>query len=145
MKALSKAAIILSLAAVAAPAAAFDTSKYTPNGSLSFEEIMPLIKQSAKLAREVAGELARSRLREDDVLCLGVRFGNNWVHLGGARVSPYVCEFRKRWLHIRATVRVTGRKGEVYTGPTRAAMRNAANVTETKPVWKWTNEPPPDK
>lgn len=145
MTPLFKAAVVLVLAAVSAPAVAFDTSKYTPNGSLSFEEVMPLIRQSPALAREVAKELVRSELRADDVFCEGVRFGNNWVHLGGARVSPYICEFKKRRLHIQATVRVTGRKGQVFKGPTKAAMRNATTVTETRPLWKWTDEPPPGK
>jgi len=60
--------------------------------------------------------------------------------LGGLRVSPYACDFGALWLQIRATVRITARKGQAFEAITDKAMNSATNVSQTNLIWKWTTE-----
>jgi hypothetical protein len=71
-----------------------------------------------------------------------VRFPGQWTHLGGARVSPYSCDFGGKWLKIDTTGRVTDRRGRIFETITPEAMKNATTVSETNPTWKWTSADP---
>src|SRR5919204_5339355 len=96
-----------------------------------------------KKRRARAKLAARTVLRmmiQEDVTCLGMRFPGQWKHLGGVRVSPYACDFGAMWLQIRASVRVTDRRGQSFTTTTDKAMNDATNVGETNLTWKWTSE-----
>ncbi len=53
------------------------------SGSVSFEEIVPLLQQQALLY-----EYLTSTLNIEEVGS-GTRLGRQWVHLGGARIAPY--------------------------------------------------------
>ena len=44
----------------------------------------------------------------------------------------YACDFGGKWLHIRATVRITDRHGEAFETITAKAMKNLN--------WEWTTE-----
>jgi hypothetical protein len=143
---LAWAAIALAALIVSAPAKAFDTSQLGQGGSLLLGDIMPLIEQSPALKREVADEAVKIGKKPEEILCGGMRFSGRWVELGGARVSPYICGFGdKRFLEIRATVRLTSASGKVFEKVTPAALKNASQVRETKPTWKWLTEDPRSK
>jgi hypothetical protein len=137
--------VLLALVISATPAMAFDTTKLGQGGTLMLDEIMPLIGKAPALRGEVIQALAERKKRADEIICSGYRFPREWVHLGGARVSPYACDFGGKWLEIKATVRVAGRSRQVYDTITPGAMMNAVRVAETDPIWTWSNEPPPEK
>jgi hypothetical protein len=138
------AAVIATLTGPA-PAMAFDTGKLGQGGTLLLDDLMPLIGKTAALKREVDQALVEGTRKAADVICSGMRFPGQWVHLGGSRVSPYTCDFGVKWLQIRATVRITDGSGRVYETITRAAMKNASRVSETSLTWRWTSEEPPDQ
>ena len=140
------AVIALAALIVSGPAKAFDTSQLGQGGSLLLGDIMPLIEQSPALKREIVDEAAKIGKKSDEILCGGMRFSGRWVELGGARVSPYICGFGdRRFLEIRATVRLTSASGKVFEKVTPAALKNASQVRETKPTWKWLTEDPRSK
>jgi hypothetical protein len=122
------------------PAIAFDTTKLGQRGTLGSDEIMPVIAQSRRLQEEVKQALAE--LKRDWFSCWGMRFPGQWLQLGGKRVAPYTCDFGAKWLVIRADVRISDRRGRVFKKITPEAMRNATNVSETRPRWEWTAEDP---
>src|SRR5260370_25076566 len=126
----------------ASPAMAFDTSKLGQGGSLPLSDIMPLIGKSTQLQGEVNKVLAEAKKKPDDLLCDGMRFPGQWVHLGGERVSPYTCDFGTKWLQIDAAVRITDRNSRPVETITPTAMKNATKVSETNLTWKWTTEDP---
>ncbi len=55
-------------------------------------------------------------------------------NLGGLRVSPYSCDFGAKWLGIDATVRITGRRGEVFETITPRAMTTDGDPAK-EPPW----------
>jgi hypothetical protein len=132
-----RAAAALLAVLVATPALGFDTSKLGQRGSLSLEDIMPVVEQSPRLKAEVDKALAELKKKPDDIICHGMRFPGIWKELGGARVAPYQCEFGARNLEISTTVRVTSTQGKVFDKPSTEAMRQAEKVAETNPKWKW--------
>jgi hypothetical protein len=130
-------------AAIVASAMAFDTAGLGQGGSVVMTDIMPLIEQSPPLKREVTEAAAKIGKKPDDVVCGGMRFSGRWTHLGGYRVSPYICMFGDdRFLEIRADVRITGRNGKAFDKVTPDAMKNASRIHETRPTWRWLNEDP---
>src|SRR5215470_5722981 len=128
----------------AAPAMAFDAGKLGQAGTLTLDELTALIGKSAKLKSEVNQALADNNKKLTEIMCSGMRFPGQWVHLGGLRVAPYTCDFGAKWLQIRASVRVTGRGGRAFETITPEAMKNARDVSETNLTWKWTTEEPPE-
>jgi len=138
----ARSTILLRAAAIAlllgtSPAVAFDTAKLGQRGTLSSDEIMPLIKQSRRLRQDFKQALAENK--RDSVSCDGMRFPGQWEELGGQRVAPYACHIGSKWLIVRANVRITDRRGRVFEKITPEAMRNATNVRETSPRWEWTD------
>jgi hypothetical protein len=127
---------------VASPALAFDTSKLGQGGTLPLTDLMPVIGKSVGLQKEVKQALGEGGKQEDDVICDGMRFPGQWIHLGGERVSPYTCNFGAKWLQIHATVKIMDRNGRVFDTITPKAMKNASKVSETNLTWKWTTEDP---
>jgi hypothetical protein len=121
-------------------ALAFDTSKLGQWGSLPLEDLASIIAKSARLQEEISEVLSEGNKKQEDVTCLGMRFPGQWKHLGGVRVSPYTCDFGAMWLQIRASVRVTDRRGQSFKTTTEKAMNDATNVSETNLTWKWTSE-----
>jgi hypothetical protein len=123
--------------AICSKAAAFDSRQLEQGGSLPLNEIKPLIEQSETLKQEVEHRLATTKASADSVICVGKRFPRQWHKLGGARVSPYRCEFADKWLIIRATVRLTSSAGRRYESTSREAMKNASTISEANPSWQW--------
>ncbi len=106
-------------------------------------DIMPLIEQSLQLKREVTKAAAKINKKPDAIICGGMRFSGEWRHLGGYRVSPYVCMFGDdRFLEIRAKVRLTNASGKEFEKVTPEAMKNARHIRETGPTWHWLSEDP---
>jgi hypothetical protein len=139
---MSLRAVPIALLLGASPALAFDTSKLGQGGTLPLADLMPLIGKSARLQEEVNRALIEDKKTQDDVICDGMRFPGQWIHLGGKRVSPYTCDFGAKWLKIHATVRITDRNGRVIEAITPKAMKNATKVSETNLTWKWMTEDP---
>jgi hypothetical protein len=130
------------LVLVASSAMALDTAKLDQWGSLGLEELTSLIDKSSQLKGAVAEALVKINKKADDIRCEGTRFSNRWRHLSGERASPYICNIGDKWLEIRATARVTGRRGRVFETITPEAMKNATDISETNPTWKWTDQDP---
>jgi hypothetical protein len=124
------------------PTMAFDTSKLGQGGSLTLDEIMPLIASSSEPRAQVDKALAERKKKPAEIFCDGVRFPGQWTQLGGARVSPYSCDFGDKWLRLEASVRVSDRRGRAFETITPEAMKNAAAARETNPTWRWTAEDP---
>jgi hypothetical protein len=127
---------------VSSSAMALNTTKLGQFGSLSLDEIIPLIDKSPQLKREVSDAMTKAKVKADEIGCEGRRFPGQWRNLGGERTAPYVCKIGDQWLEIRATVRVTGRGGKSFERITPEAMRSATTVTERNPTWKWLNQDP---
>ena len=134
--ALKTLAIVLLLSTC--PAMAFDTSKLGQGATLHLVDINAVIGQSAELKREVKRELARSKKKQDEVICDAIRFSSQWAHLTGVPISPYNCDFGTKRLQIHAIVQITDRKGRTFETITPEAMKNAIKVSETSFKWTWT-------
>ena len=120
----------------------FDSSRLEGSGSMLLEDIMGLVRQSPRLADEVASALRESGRTARDITCIGKRIDGRWRHLAGARVQPYVCRFGERWLEIGADLRIYGARGESYGTVSDVAARNAKVIRETDPRWAWTSARP---
>lgn len=133
----------VTFAGMGLPAIAFDTTQLNQGGSLTLDEISGLIDQSPKLQREVTDAALQANKKPNEIVCGGMRFSGQWVHLGGYRVAPYVCAFGDdKFLEIRADVRITGRGGKTFAKITPDAMKNASRFDESKPTWRWLGEDP---
>jgi hypothetical protein len=97
------------------------------------------------LRREVDQQLSQSKKKADEVMCNGNRFPGQWTHLGGERVSPYICDFGGKWLQIKATVQLGDGRGRTFETITPEAMKSARKVKETNLKWKWTDQEPSDR
>ena len=129
---------MMSLLLLSQGAKAFDTSQLDQGGSLPLSDLAPLIASSKTLQKEVEERLGETGLKPDSVVCSGKRFPRQWSIVGGARASPYRCDFAGKQLTIQATVTLTSSDGRVYPKASRAAMKNASNISESRPKWSWT-------
>ena len=102
-----------------------------------------LVDQAPKLRQEIDRLLAEKHKTMDDITCSGMRFSNAWRELGGARVAPYDCDFKGKWLHVEAHVRLLSKNGREYKTASRAAMKGAVKAEESRPAWTWSDKPPP--
>jgi hypothetical protein len=121
------------LAAVAlSPAAA--------GGSLSFEEVVAAVA-GTPVAAELDAIVKAEKANPDELVCGGVRLGNQWSHLGGARVMPFECPIGKRTVTIDGTVEFLDANGKVIATVagddasqiTKAVFRKAREVRMTRP------------
>ena len=60
----------------------------------------------------------------------------------GVHVAPYTCNIGGKWLQVKASLRVTGPKGEVFETESPAALKRASKISETQPTWTWTDDDP---
>jgi hypothetical protein len=127
---------------VSSSAMALDTAELGQFGSLSLDEMMPLIDKSLQLKHAVGDAVAKAKMKADEIGCVGRRFPGQWHNLAGERTAPYVCKIGDQWLEVRATVRVSGRGGKSFERITPEAMKSATTVTETNPTWKWSDQDP---
>jgi hypothetical protein len=124
-----------------APAFAFDMSKLG-YGSMFVGDFTALINSSPKLKKEVQEALAAAKKKPDEQLCESPRFPGPWENLHGVHVAPYTCNIGGKWLQVKATLRVTGPKGEVFETESPAAFKRASKISETQPTWTWTDDDP---
>jgi hypothetical protein len=136
--------ILIAVLLSATPAMAFDSTKLDQGGSLILDDMSKLIEQAPRLKQEVGDMLAEKHKKMDEIICTGMRFSSAWKELGGVRVAPYDCDFKGKWLHIDAQVRLFDRKGHEFKSISRAAMQNTVKFTQSHPTWKWSDKPPPD-
>jgi hypothetical protein len=127
---------------VSSSAMPLDTAQLGQFGSLSLDEMMPLIDKSLQLKHAVGDAVAKAKMKADEIGCVGRRFPGQWHNLAGERTAPYVCKIGDQWLEVRATVRVSGRGGKSFERITPEAMKSATTVTETNPTWKWLDQDP---
>jgi hypothetical protein len=59
------------------PATAFDTGKLGRGGTLPLADIVALIDTAPALKSDVKQALAQSKMKQDDVVCDGMRFPAN--------------------------------------------------------------------
>lgn len=138
-----RAAVIITALLLAGPALAFDTTQLGQMGSTDMEDMKELVDKTPKLRAEVDQAMAQVKKTEVQVKCAGQRFPGSWQELSGLRVAPYLCEFADdKWLVINAEVRLTDKRGRAYDKPSKQAMKNAENVSETKLRWSWSAKPP---
>jgi hypothetical protein len=91
---------------VSSSAMALDTAELGQFGSLSLDEMMPLIDKSLQLKHAVGDAVAKAKMKADEIGCVGRRFPGQWHNLAGERTAPYVCKIGDKWLEVRATVEV---------------------------------------
>ncbi|NJL08396.1 MAG: hypothetical protein HC900_09135 [Methylacidiphilales bacterium] len=109
-------------------------------GSLPFEEVMAAVA-GTPVAAELEAIVKAERANPDELVCTGVRLGNQWSELGGMRVMPFECEIGKRTVTIDGTVQFLDAKGKVIatvTGGndsqlTKQVFRKAQDVRMIKP------------
>jgi hypothetical protein len=136
--------ILIAVLLAATPAMAFDSKKLDQGGSLMLDDMSSLIDQVPRLKQEVGHLLAEKHKKMDEIICTGMRFSSAWKELGGVRVAPYDCDFKGKWLHIDAEVRLIDGKGHELKTVGPATMRNAEEAKQSHPAWKWSDKPPPD-
>jgi hypothetical protein len=140
---MTRTAIVFAALLLAQPAQGFDTKQLGQVGSTDVSDLAPLVVKTPKLKAEVDQALAEVKKKDEQVKCAGQRFPGSWAELSGARVAPYLCEFAAdKWLLIQADVRVIDKRGRAYDKPTKQAMKNAVDFTETKLRWEWSAKPP---
>jgi hypothetical protein len=141
--AMKRMAIVFAALLLTEPAQGFDTRQLGQVGSTDMEDLAPLVAKTPKLKAEVDHARAEVKKEEVQVKCAGQRFPGAWKELNGVRVAPYLCEFASdKWLLIRADVRVIDKRGRAFEKPSKQAMKNAVDVTETKLRWEWSANPP---
>lgn len=121
--------VLLLLALLATPSLAA--------GSLPLTDVMARMKAYPNLLLQIRLQLVRAGKRKDDVTCIGERFGNHWVKLGGARTLPYECPIGKRTLLIKGTVVYEDASGRRLKDNDPDLPRKAARARETRITWTW--------
>ena len=115
--------------------AAFGTAQ--AGGSISLVDLMDRLKGNDKLMAEINAELQAQKLEAASVICVGDRFGGNWVELGGVRVVPYECEIGTRKLNIDGTLHLYDAKGAEVDEKDKTAPKRATDYKETDLKWTW--------
>lgn len=113
-------------------------------GSLPFAEVMAFARDYPELARQLDRLVAEEKADPGSLVCSGIRLGNQWPHLGGARVLPFECEIGRRTVTIDGMVQFLDRKGTVIATVidgdeaeiTARVFRNARSVRMSEPRLK---------
>lgn len=106
-------------------------------GSLPLTEVMANTKSARRLALVIRVNLLRAGVKADKVTCSAARYPNAWTHLGGARVSPYVCKIGKRELTVTSKRNYFDKAGRRISPRSKDVQKLAAKVTETDISWRW--------
>lgn len=112
-------------------------------GSLPFEEVMAAVA-GTPVAAQLDAIVKEENANPDDLICTGVRLGNQWPELGGMRVMPFECEIGKKTVTIAGTVQFLDAKGKVIamvaggdeSQITKQVFRKAHGVRMIKPSLK---------
>jgi hypothetical protein len=112
-------------------------------GSVSFEDVMAAVA-GTPVAAELDAIVKAENANPEELVCSGVRLGNQWTELGGTRVMPFECEIGKKTVTIDGVVEFLDAKGKVIarvggeddSEPSKAAYKKAREVRMTKPSLK---------
>ncbi len=113
------------------------TTASAQGGSLPLDDVMTRMKSYPNLVMQIRLQLLRARKKRNEVVCVGSRFGNHWLKLGGARTLPYECPIGKRTIHIKGTVVYEDASGRRLKDNDPDLPRKAARVRETRVTWTW--------
>lgn len=140
-QALFRATFLLVLAAIAIvpeTAPAFDGRSLGQRGTLSLADLKHLWARTPRLKREIEKEVRAQKKTPERIVCIGARFSGQWTYLGGERVSPFVCDFGSKSLHLNWRVSLRDAEGRMYESQTQEAMQRARSISQTRPTWRWT-------
>ncbi len=110
-------------------------------GTLGLDEIMPLIRQSSKLTREVNAALDSTGQKADQITCVAVRLGRQFEPISAYRVAPFDCRFApNKFLHVEAKNLVRLPNGQII--PLEELLKVQPRPTEVVPIfhlqsWQW--------
>ncbi|NJL06988.1 MAG: hypothetical protein HC900_01020 [Methylacidiphilales bacterium] len=113
-------------------------------GSLPFGEVMAFLRGHPELAQRLDALVVQEKIDPAELVCVGIRLGNQWQHLGGQRVLPFECEVGSRTVVIEGVVEFLDRKGRVIATVadgddsqiTKSVFRNAKEVRMSNPRLK---------
>lgn len=106
-------------------------------GSLPLADVMARMKAYPTLVLQIRLQLVRAGKKRDEVTCIGQRFGNHWVKLGGERALPYECAIGKRTVVIKGTLVYEDASGRRLKDNDPELPRKAARVRESRVTWAW--------
>jgi hypothetical protein len=112
------------------------TAAWAP-GSIPLSEVMDQLKDNQKLIDEIDAELKTQDLNPDNIVCIGCRFGNQWVNLGGARAIPYNCTVGNRTLDIDGELHLYDAAGKDLDMDDTTAPEQATEYKQLNLTWKW--------
>ena len=109
-------------------------------GSLPFEEVMAAVA-GTPVAAQLEAIVKAENANPEELICTGVRLGNEWTELGGTRVMPFECEIGKKTVTIDGVVEFLDAKGKVIAKlggegklePTKATYKKAREVRMSEP------------
>lgn len=112
-------------------------------GSLPLSEVQALLAPHKDVTAAIDGLVAANPGGADGVVCTGVRLGNQWQFLGGARIPPFECRIGAKSIEIDAKVRFFDAKGKevgAAAGPdqsiTDKTFKKAKSFRIEAPTWK---------
>jgi len=127
----------MALAALAAVACA-TADPTIAGGSVPLSDVLDITKSMPELKTEALKAVDDADAEAEDVQCEGVRLGNHFVLLGGARIGPYACQIGKQILDIEPTsVEFLDKSGEVLNENDPDLGSRAAATREGAFKWKW--------
>jgi hypothetical protein len=112
----------------------------TASGTEALAEVMDQLKANKQLIDEIKAAVRAGGKPLDDLICVGARFGNQWVHLGGARAIPYECTIGKKFLKIDGKLRLYDARGRELKLDERG-FKHATQYRQTDLKWTWTAAP----
>ncbi|NJO54757.1 MAG: hypothetical protein HC829_07885, partial [Bacteroidales bacterium] len=132
------------LAAVLGDLAVWARPALWPGGSLPFDEVTALLRGHPELVYRLDALVAQEKVDPAELVCIGIRLGNQWRHLGGQRVLPFECEIGSRTVVIEGVVEFLDSRGRVIATVadgddsqiTKAVFRNAKEVRMSEPRLK---------
>jgi hypothetical protein len=112
------------------------TAAWAP-GSISLDEVMEQLKDTAKLVDELNAELRAQNLSAAGVNCIGTRFGGNWTNLGGARAIPFNCQIGPRTIEIDGELHLYDAAGNELDMGADDTPEKAASFKQLNLTWQW--------
>jgi hypothetical protein len=106
-------------------------------GSIPLTEVMDQLKGDTKLIAEIDNELKTQGLLATDVICSGLRFGNHWENLGGARAIPFDCDIGKLSLRIDGELHLYDKDGKELDADAEGTPAAATDYKATDLKWEW--------
>jgi len=106
-------------------------------GSITLAEVIEQLSDDNKLMNAIFDELYAQKIRAEDVICTGARFGGHWRMLGGGRAVPFECQIGKRKLTIEGTVHLFDDEGKELSIDDDGAPDRAVEYNQRDLKWSW--------